>query len=169
MLRIYHSEIDSPLGPLLLTMEHGHLTNVCMFQQKRVAAIPLESISDVGPFDTVTKQLDEYFAGNRREFDVPLRLKGTSFQISVWNELIKIPYGTTTTYGEIARRIGNPKAVRAVGLANGRNPIPIVVPCHRVIGSNGSLTGFGGGLANKSLLLELESQEGQELRYRHQV
>lgn len=161
MPEIYHTEIDSPLGPLLLIMENGQLTNVAMFQQKRVATVPPESISDAAPFDAVIQQLDEYFLGNRRDFDIPFRLIGTTFQVSVWKELLKIPFGTTTTYGEIARRIGNPKAVRAVGLANGRNPIPIIVPCHRVIGSSGSLTGFGGGLANKSRLLDLEGQENR--------
>jgi methylated-DNA-[protein]-cysteine S-methyltransferase len=153
---IYHTEIESPLGPLLLTMDGGQLTNVCMFGQKRVVNISPESIFDAGPFDFVIQQFEEYFSGERREFDLSLRLDGTPFQVSVWNELRKIPLGTTTTYGEIARRIGNPKAVRAVGLANGRNPIPIIVPCHRVIGSNGTLTGFGGGLENKSWLLDLE-------------
>ncbi|HBJ37583.1 MAG TPA: cysteine methyltransferase [Planctomycetaceae bacterium] len=161
MTAVYHTEIESPLGPLLMTMDRGQLTNVCMFQQKRIASIPPESISDHGPFDRVIKQLDEYFSGGRREFDIPLRLDGTPFQVSVWNELRKIPFGTTTTYGEIARRIGNPKAVRAVGLANGRNPIPIIVPCHRVIGSNGTLAGFGGGLENKSRLLDLEKRQNR--------
>ncbi len=156
MSAVYHTEIKSPLGPLLLTMDGGQLTNVCMFGQKRVPNISPGSISDRGPFDLVIKQFDEYFSGARREFDIPLRLDGTPFQVSVWNELRKIPFGTTTTYGEIARRIGNPKAMRAVGLANGRNPIPIIVPCHRVIGSNGALTGFGGGLENKTRLLDLE-------------
>lgn len=156
MPAVYHTEIESPLGPLLMTMDGGQLTNVCMFGQKRVVSIAPRSISDRGPFDVVVKQLDEYFAGGRREFDISLRLDGTPFQVSVWNELRKIPFGTTTTYGEIACRIGNPKATRAVGLANGRNPIPIIVPCHRVIGSNGTLTGFGGGLENKTRLLDLE-------------
>jgi len=156
MTAVYHTEIPSPLGPLLLTMDGGQLTNVCMFGQKRSVSISPESISDRGPFDLVITQFDEYFSGERREFDISLRLDGTRFQVSVWNELRKIPFGTTTTYGEIARRTGNPKAMRAVGLANGRNPIPIIVPCHRVIGSNGTLTGFGGGLENKTLLLDLE-------------
>ena len=158
MSAVYHTEIDSPLGPLLLAMDHGQLTNVCMFQQKRVANISSQSISDKGPFDSIIKQLYEYFSGDRHDFEVPLRLDGTPFQISVWNELRRIPFGSTTTYGEIASRIGNPKAVRAVGLANGRNPLPIIVPCHRVIGSNGTLTGFGGGLENKMRLLDLEGR-----------
>jgi methylated-DNA-[protein]-cysteine S-methyltransferase len=156
MSAVYHTEIESPLGPLLLTMDGGLLTNVCMFGQKRVANLSPKSISDRGPFDLVIQQFDEYFSGDRREFDISLRLDGTPFQVSVWNELRKIPFGCTTTYGAIASRIGNPKAMRAVGLTNGRNPIPIIVPCHRVIGSNGTLTGFGGGLENKAWLLDLE-------------
>ncbi len=101
-------------------------------------------------------QLRAYFAGERKQFDLPLEMEGTEFQLSVWRELQRIPYGETISYLELARRIGNPKAVRAVGLANGQNPIPIIVPCHRVIGSDGSLTGFGGGMENKRKLLELE-------------
>jgi len=137
-------------------MEQGHLTNVCMYQQKRTVDVQPEWISNARPFHAITKQFDEYFRGKRRQFEVPLRFSGTEFQRSVWNELLKIPYGATTTYGELAKRIGNPKAVRAVGLANGQNPIPIIVPCHRVIGANGKLTGFGGGLQNKALLLRIE-------------
>lgn len=101
-------------------------------------------------------QLEEYFAGDRREFDLELAPQGTEFQLRVWSELRRIPYGATTSYGALSTAIGRPKASRAVGAANGANPIPIVVPCHRVIGSNGSLTGFGGGLETKKLLLELE-------------
>jgi methylated-DNA-[protein]-cysteine S-methyltransferase len=157
---IHHTEMDSPLGPLLLTMAHGLLTGVSMSRKKTVADISPQSIYDPEPFVAVIDQLQEYFVGERREFDVPLRLDGTAFQRLVWEQLREIPFGTTTTYGEIARRIGNPNAVRAVGLANGRNPIPIIVPCHRVIGSNGTLTGYSGGLKNKSLLLELESPNG---------
>jgi len=106
------------------------------------------------------QQLNEYFAQQRREFDVPLEPQGTDFQRRVWKELERIPYGQTCSYADVARSIGSPDAVRAVGAANGRNPIPIVVPCHRVIGSNGNLTGFGGGLPLKKLLLELESRNG---------
>jgi methylated-DNA-[protein]-cysteine S-methyltransferase len=107
--------------------------------------------------------LREYFAGDRKEFDLPLKLSGTEFQVSVLEALQDIPYGETTSYGEIARRIGRPKAVRAVGAANGRNPIPIVVPCHRVIGATGDLTGFGGGLDTKEALLRLEAEHTQDL------
>jgi methylated-DNA-[protein]-cysteine S-methyltransferase len=158
MPTIHHTEIDSPLGPLLLTMADGLLTGVIPAQQKPIADISTASIGDAGPFARVIDQLQEYFSGERREFDVPLRLVGTAFQRLVWEKLKNIPFGTTTTYGEIARRIGNPNAVRAVGLANGRNPIPIIVPCHRVIGADGRLTGYSGGLRNKSLLLDLESR-----------
>jgi len=103
-------------------------------------------------------QLDEYFNGKRKKFDLPLKLNGTDFQVDVWKALQKIPFGETRSYGEIARAIGNPKAVRAVGMANNRNPIVIIVPCHRVIGHDGSLTGYGGGLELKRRLLELEQK-----------
>jgi methylated-DNA-[protein]-cysteine S-methyltransferase len=158
LTKIYYTEIESPIGPLFLTMESDHLTNVCMSQQKRSVEVQPDWILNNRPFLAIAKQFAEFFRGKRREFNVPLRMRGTDFQRSVWDELRKIPYGTTTTYGEIAKRIRNPKAVRAVGLANGQNPIPIIVPCHRVIGSNGKLTGFGGGLENKAFLLQLEQQ-----------
>jgi len=103
------------------------------------------------------RQLTAYFDGTLKEFDVPLAMRGTPFQLRVWEELVRIPYGTTMSYGELARRVGNPNASRAVGLANGRNPISIIVPCHRVIGSDGKLTGYGGGLPRKSALLAFES------------
>jgi methylated-DNA-[protein]-cysteine S-methyltransferase len=115
------------------------------------------------PLAAACAQLNEYFAGSRKEFDLPLRFNGTEFQVSVLEALQEIPYGETTSYGEIAKRIGRPKAVRAVGAANGRNPIPIVVPCHRVIGSTGDLTGFGGGLDTKEALLRLEAEHTQDL------
>jgi methylated-DNA-[protein]-cysteine S-methyltransferase len=109
------------------------------------------------------RQLEEYFAGERREFDLPLHLTGTEFQVRVLEELQRIPYGETTSYSDIAERIGRPKAMRAVGAANGRNPIPIVIPCHRVIGRGGSLTGFGGGLETKAELLRLEAENSSSL------
>ena len=108
------------------------------------------------PFAVARQQLIEYFAGERKDFDLPLRLNGTEFQLSVLQALQKIPYGETTSYSDIAERIGRPKAMRAVGAANGRNPIPIIVPCHRVIGSDGTLTGYGGGLHRKQWLLQHE-------------
>jgi methylated-DNA-[protein]-cysteine S-methyltransferase len=104
------------------------------------------------------QQLTEYFAGQRQTFTIPLNLKGTEFQLAVWNELLRVPYGDTITYAELARRIGRPAAIRAVGAANGANPIPVIVPCHRVIGSNGTLTGYGGGIERKQWLLALEGR-----------
>ena len=114
------------------------------------------------------KQLEEYFAGERRRFDLPLDLRGTDFQQRCWQALLKIPYGETRSYADIARAIGQPSAVRAVGLANGQNPVAIVVPCHRVIGSDGSLTGYGGGLEIKRKLLELEGALSQSLVGSHE-
>jgi methylated-DNA-[protein]-cysteine S-methyltransferase len=121
-------------------------------------------IENAAPFAAACAQLKEYFAGKRKHFDLPLKLNGTEFQLQVLDELQRIPYGETTSYGDIANRIGRPKAVRAVGAANGRNPIPIIVPCHRVIGSNGSLTGFGGGLGTKQALLRLEAEHSSLLQ-----
>lgn len=106
----------------------------------------------------IKQQLTEYFHGKRKEFDLPLKLNGTAFQLQVWKQLAKIPYAQTISYGEQAMRIGDKNKARAVGMANGRNPIPIIIPCHRVIGSNGKLVGFGGGLDNKKFLLQLEKQ-----------
>jgi methylated-DNA-[protein]-cysteine S-methyltransferase len=109
------------------------------------------------PLDEARRQLEAYFAGELREFDLPLAPEGSEFQLRVWEQLRAIPYGETISYGELARRVGDPAAARAVGLANGRNPLPVIVPCHRVIGADGSLTGFGGGLERKRRLLELEA------------
>ena len=116
-----------------------------------------DAVSDAKRLREAQRQLEEYFAGERTEFSLPLESHGTDFQQRVWRALRAIPFGTTISYGELARRIGNPRAVRAVGLANGRNPISIIVPCHRVIGANGTLTGYGGGLERKRFLLALES------------
>ncbi len=113
------------------------------------------------PFAAAQEQLTGYFAGERKAFDLPLRPNGTEFQLQVLDELQKIPYGTTASYGDIANRIGRPKAVRAVGAANGRNPLPIIIPCHRVIGASGELTGFGGGIPTKKALLKLELENSQ--------
>ena len=113
------------------------------------------------PFADAREQLTAYFAGERKSFDLNLKPGGTEFQMQVLDELQKIPYGTTTSYGDIAKRIGRPKAVRAVGAANGRNPIPIIIPCHRVIGSSGDMTGFGGGIPTKEALLRLELEHSQ--------
>jgi len=149
---IYYSRIDSPVGPLLLAISERGLVAL-EFGRGDVAAGWVESPEKAAPY---ARELEEYFAGRRRRFDLPLDLRGTDFQKSCWQELLKIPYGETRSYADIARAIGNPAAVRAVGLANGHNPIAIMVPCHRVIGSDGSLTGYGGGLETKRKLLELE-------------
>ncbi|MEA2490518.1 MAG: methylated-DNA-[protein]-cysteine S-methyltransferase [Acidobacteriota bacterium] len=151
----YASMLDTPIGALTLVVnEEGALVR-CTFAED---AWPQDATRDDARCAAVATQLTEYFAGTRREFDIPLALEGTEFQRAVWTALLDIPYGTTTTYGELARRIGRPSAVRAVGAANGANPIPVIVPCHRVIGSNGTLTGYGGGLPRKQQLLALEQQ-----------
>lgn len=147
--------VDSPIGPLTLAGEGSTLTNLRMVEQT-YEPDRADWLLDDRAFPDAAEQLDAYFAGELQEFDLPLRLSGTEFQRRVWNALRTIPYGETRTYGEIAQQIGAPTAFRAVGLANGHNPIAVIVPCHRVIGANGSLTGFGGGLERKSALLELE-------------
>lgn len=144
---------DTPVGPLHLTATDDALTGL------RFGSGPEDGERD-GDHPVLAKvaaELAEYFDGRLRTFTVPLAPAGTAFQLSVWEQLTLIPYGTTVSYGELARRLGSPAASRAVGLANGRNPIAIVVPCHRVIGADGSLTGFGGGMAAKRTLLDLES------------
>lgn len=160
----YTNTVDSPCGPLLLIVDAaGAVVRIefCNGRDsrrvtERLQAAGAEVVEDAGRTVEVRRQLAEYFAGERREFDLPLAPEGTPFERAVWGELAKIPFGETRSYGEIAEALGRPGAARAVGRANGANPIPIVVPCHRVIGSDGSLTGFGGGLDVKSRLLELE-------------
>lgn len=152
----YWHETATPLGRLLLAGDGASLKLVHFQAGPRPLRPPPEWVAAAAPFRAATRQLAEYFAGARREFDLPLAAEGTAFQHSVWRLLRTIPYGVTVTYGDLARRIGNLRAARAVGLANGANPLPIIVPCHRVIGSNGSLTGFGGGIHLKQQLLELE-------------
>lgn len=153
---IYHTTLDSPIGPLLVAGDREVL-RVLWFGRGRKAQGPRAGwIESAGTFAGLAQQLREYFAGTRTRFDVALAPDGTPFQQRVWRALLDIPYGETTTYGEIARRLGDVKAVRAVGLANGANPIAIVIPCHRVIGASGSLVGFGGGLPTKRSLLDLE-------------
>jgi methylated-DNA-[protein]-cysteine S-methyltransferase len=154
-----HALIDSPVGPLtLVSSPDGELTGLYMDQQRHRPAQSLFGDRDDSLLPQVAVQLEEYFAGRRTRFDLPLKLVGTAFQQEVWTALLDIPYGRTTTYGELAERLGKPRAARAVGLANGRNPIGIVVPCHRVVGSTGSLTGYGGGLDRKQHLLSHERQ-----------
>jgi methylated-DNA-[protein]-cysteine S-methyltransferase len=151
-----YTAFDSPVGTITLVAEGGALTGLYMTDHRHWPGIEAEAARDDAAFAPVRAQLEEYFAGERTVFDLELDLAGTPFQRRVWRALQDIPYGETISYGELARRIGNPSAVRAVGLANGRNPVSIVVPCHRVIGSDGSLTGYGGGLPRKRYLLELE-------------
>ena len=168
---IYLTYFDSPLGTLLLTSDGAALTGLYMNEHKNGLDIPLlaggkGSINtrypipddDALPFEEARKQLTEYFAGARTTFALPFDAAGTDFQKRVWEELTKIPYGVTISYGELADRIGNPKASRAVGLANGHNPLSIIVPCHRVIGANGTLTGYGGGMERKKALLDFEAE-----------
>lgn len=153
---IYYSYIDSPMGSVLVARDDVGITRIS-FQEGTTAVRPDPAWHlDEEPLAEAREQLQAYFAGVLQTFDLPLSLKGTPFQRDVWKALQAIPYGETTTYGELARRIGRPKAVRAVGAANGQNPIPIVVPCHRVIGSNGTLTGYAGGVQLKKALLILE-------------
>ncbi|MEO6741408.1 MAG: methylated-DNA--[protein]-cysteine S-methyltransferase, partial [Chthoniobacteraceae bacterium] len=146
----------SPVGTLQLFGTETALTGVFMENHRHQSLETRNAVRDSEPLREARRQLEEYFAGTRQEFSIPLDAAGTEFQQSVWQTLRGIPYGATVSYGELARRIGNPRAVRAVGLANGRNPISIIVPCHRVIGADGSLTGYGGGLERKRFLLALE-------------
>ena len=148
-----YTTIDSPIGELLLAGSEQGLRWLWM------SPLRIEPTwrHDPDAFADLRDQLDQYFAGERHEFEVQLDLAGRGFERSVWEALLDIPYGETASYGEIARRIGAPSAARAVGLANGRNPVAVIVPCHRVIGADGSLTGYGGGLERKRFLLELEA------------
>ncbi|MGX1880659.1 methylated-DNA--[protein]-cysteine S-methyltransferase [Streptomyces sp. NPDC055287] len=152
-----HSVIDSPYGPLTLVATDGRLSGLYMTDQRHRP--PEESFGERTPgiLKEAVRQLDAYFAGELMEFDLELSLAGTPFQRSVWAQLQRIPYGETWTYGELAERLGNPAASRAVGLANGKNPVGIIVPCHRVVGAAGSLTGYGGGLERKQRLLAFEA------------
>ncbi|MES5818890.1 methylated-DNA--[protein]-cysteine S-methyltransferase [Streptomyces sp. RG80] len=151
-----HTVIDSPYGPLTLVATDGTLSGLYMTDQRHRPAQETFGVRDDRPFGAAVDQLEAYFKGELKEFTVELRLDGTPFQRSVWQQLVRIPYGETRTYGELADALGNPGASRAVGLANGKNPIGIVVPCHRVVGSDGSLTGYGGGLERKQRLLDFE-------------
>ena len=152
----YYTYMESPIGPLLLAGDDSGLRRIGFPEGKNPPQPAPEWRRDAQCLRYIAEQLDAYFAGSLRDFDLPLQMQGTPFQLSVWKALRDIPYGETISYGELARRIGNPKGSRAVGLANGANPIPVVVPCHRVIGSTGKLTGFGGGLRTKETLLALE-------------
>lgn len=153
---MYYTFLSSPIGQLLLAGDEDGLELLEFPAGGKPGKPSPDWQRRDGPFQEAKRQLNEYFAGERREFTVALKAHGTPFQLEVLKALQRIPYGETKSYAEIAREIGRPRAVRAVGAANGRNPLPIVIPCHRVIGSNGSLTGFGGGLPAKRFLLDLE-------------
>ena len=155
---LFRATIPSPIGPLLLCGTGTALTAIFMAKSRHPEDIPEDARPDDGPFREARLQLEAYFAGDLREFSLELAPQGTLFRQKVWRALRDIPYGTTTSYGEVARRIGLPDAARAVGLANARNPISIVVPCHRVIGKTGALVGYGGGLERKQWLLAHEQR-----------
>ena len=157
--RPFYTEIESPLGPLLLAADEAGLRQILFVNGRHPGAPEPSWQEDSAPLNETIRQLQAYFAGDLENFDLQLAPEGTPFQLEVWRRLCDIPYGKTISYGELAGRIGNPKASRAVGLANGSNPIPIVIPCHRVIGSNGKLTGYGGGLPIKEKLLALERRQ----------
>ena len=160
---MYYCYLSTPIGELLLAGEDEALSMIGFPKGSMRRDPEPDWIYNEKPLAKARQQLEEYFAGARKDFDLPLKLNGTEFQVNVLKALLKIPYGETVSYGEIAKRIGKPRAMRAVGAANGRNPIPIVVPCHRVIGSSGDLTGFGGGLDTKEALLRLEAENTQDL------
>ena len=156
-----HTVTDSPIGPLTLVARDGVLIGLYMAEHRhRPEASDFGDASE-GGFSSAVRQLDEYFAGERTEFDLPLAPQGTAFQRRVWEALRDIPYGETVSYGRLAATIGRPTASRAVGLATGRNPLSIVIPCHRVVGSSGALTGYGGGIERKRLLLDHEARRRQ--------
>jgi methylated-DNA-[protein]-cysteine S-methyltransferase len=152
----FYTALDSPVGPLRLSASGQGLRQIDFMTGRNLALPDASWREDRAFFGDIIRQLKAYFAGELQRFDLPLVPKGTAFQVGVWRQLCEISYGETISYGELARRIGNPKASRAVGLANGSNPIPIVIPCHRVIGRSGKLVGYGGGLEVKEKLLALE-------------
>ena len=159
---VVHDTIPTPIGALLLIGDSSGLIHIGLPQSRHPLPLDPSWQRDADAFVEARRQFDAYFAGERTTFDLPLSPRGTDFQRAVWKALCDIPYGETISYAELARRIDRPRAVRAVGLANGANPLSIIVPCHRVIGSNGSLTGYGGGLDAKRWLLDLE-QRSQRL------
>lgn len=157
----FYTIVDSPMGPILLAGNEEGLTELNFQAGKRPTPIAADWEKNAAPFAETIAQLGTYFAGDLQAFNLCLAPTGTPFQLAVWQELQAIPYGETISYGELARRIGKPKAVRAVGAANGANPLPLVVPCHRVVGSDGRLTGYGAGLPIKEALLAHERAHGK--------
>lgn len=160
-----HHVVDSPIGPLTLVAQDGPLVGLYLHSQRHGPAPEHLGDRDARGFEHATAQLEAYFAGQLTTFDLELAPRGTAFQRTVWSELARIPYGCTASYGELAARIGRPTACRAVGLANGRNPLSIVIPCHRVVGASGALTGYGGGVDRKRYLLKLEAARGPDRDY----
>lgn len=152
----HHTVVDSPVGRLLLVGRPGVLTGVYVADHDNAPEVPEDSVEDADAFADAAEQLEGYFAGERTGFDLQVELHGTDFQREVWHALLDVPHGSTASYADIARSIGRPSAVRAVGAANGANPVSIVVPCHRVIGADGSLTGYGWGTERKTWLLDHE-------------
>jgi methylated-DNA-[protein]-cysteine S-methyltransferase len=157
---MHYTLIDSPLGELVALGEDDGLTGLYLPTGKNAVRPPANATRDDAAMADVRAQLDEYFAGTRQRFELRLAPRGTTFQLRVWQALRAIPYAQTTSYGKTAVEVGEPNAARAVGLANGRNPISIIVPCHRVIGANGSLVGYGGGIDAKRWLLAHEAKHG---------
>jgi len=156
---MYYTELQSPVGALRLESNGSGLCAIQFLAGRRAAKPSPGAMRSDAAFGEAIRQLQAYFRGERKDFQLPLALVGTAFQLRVWQRLREIPYGETISYGQLAREIGQPQASRAVGLANGSNPIPIIIPCHRVIGSNGKLTGYGGGLPIKEKLLAFESRQ----------
>ena len=156
METLHYSIVESPVGPLAIVMSNDGLMRLEFHRKRNIPDDKFNWIEDESRTKTVRAELEQYFAGRRREFSAPLDLRGTEFQLRCWRELLKIPYGETRTYADIARAVGSPRAFRAVGLANHDNPVAIIVPCHRVVASGGGLGGYGGGLDIKQKLLELE-------------
>ncbi len=157
-MNIWTTSYASPIGVFKLAATDTGLSGL-HFEDPRHPVDQTRWIEKRSAFSETMKQLDQYFSGRRKQFDLKLDLIGTDFQKRVWQQLCAIPFGMTISYGELARRVGAPKAARAVGLANGKNPVAVIVPCHRVIGADGSLTGFGGGLPRKRFLLDLETSD----------
>ena len=155
---MFYTWVMSPLGRLLMTSNERSLNGLYMADSEHKITIGLGWIENANalPFPQSKQQLAEYFKGERKTFDLPVTMVGTDFQLRVWQALLEIPFATTISYTQLAHQIGNPTGIRAVGQANGRNPIAIIIPCHRVVGANGSLTGYGGGIERKAALLEFE-------------
>lgn len=155
---MYYDYLETPVGKLLLVMRREGLSHLLFDKPRYDIRIEPDWKRDAAALADARAQLNAYFAGSLTDFDLPLAPSGTPFQQAVWRELLTIPYGETTSYGDIARRVADVSASRAVGAANGQNPIAIIVPCHRVVGANGTLTGYGGGLPRKKFLLDLEQR-----------